>query len=109
MDYELKVDETFETCDSDNASMSSDEISEWTGSEESETEVTESDSNEYFSCNNDSEIDSNYDEPENTKEELSFCFTSEENEGMVSSKNEFFRNSVTEWKVFMAEKRKVRD
>ena len=89
LDYELKVDETFETCDSDNASMSSDEISEWTGSEESETEVTESDSNEYFSCNNDSEIDSNYDEPENTKEELSFCFTSEENEGMVSSKTEF--------------------
>ena len=110
---ELEADKTFETFDSDNASSSSDEMSEWKGSEDSETEVTESDSNEDFSCNNDGEIDSNSSESENAEEH--FCFTSEENEDMASSKNEFtnfefrIQNLVTGWKVLMGEKRKVRD
>ena len=83
---EPEANKTFETFDSDNATSSSDEMSEWKGSEDSETEVTESDSNEDFSCNNDGEIDSNLGESENA--EKHFCFTSEENEVMASSKNE---------------------
>ena len=97
--YEPEADETVEVFNSDNASFSSDERSKWTGSEESETEVN--DSNEAFSCNYDGEIDSNSDEPENTKEEYSFCFMLEENEDMVSSKNEFTNFVFSEFSDWM--------
>lgn len=43
LSYEPEADETVEVFDSDNASFSTDERSKWTGSEESETEKTESD------------------------------------------------------------------
>ena len=75
--YEPEADKTIETLYSDNASFSSDEKRKRKGSEESEIEVTESDSNEDFSCNYDGEIDWNLDEPENTKKKHSFCFTLE--------------------------------
>ena len=90
-----EANETFGTFDSDNASSSSDEMNEWKGSEDSETEVTESDSNEDFRCNNDGEIDLNLGESENAEEH--FCFTSEENEDMASSKNEFTNFAFSEF------------
>ena len=96
---EPEASETFGTFDSDNASSSSDEMNEWKGSEDSETELTESDSNEDFRCNNDGEIDLNLGESENAEEH--FCFTSEENEDMASSKNEFTNFVFSEFSDWM--------